>query len=199
MQYHHRFIESLDTAAPFIMMPFFTLVGDCLCVCRHVQREGVWKVSTRCAFGLSTCIHTVILSLLCLFFAHTISIYLYIYIYVKTKTGASINLPVFFRSLPFAFVMFIARAVCIIIGSAVPGYFLKQSKVINLTIWMTLLPQGVPIFHCFPVEWFPISWKLWGPQTRTNWAGLDIQAARKVCKKLGKFRIQSCHLHIFLY
>jgi len=43
--------------------------------------------------------------------------------------------------------MFVARAVCIIIGSAVPGYFLKQSKVINLTIWMTLLPQGVPIFQ----------------------------------------------------
>mmetsp|Transcript_66415 Transcript_66415/g.107739 ORF Transcript_66415/g.107739 Transcript_66415/m.107739 type:complete len:769 (+) Transcript_66415:149-2455(+) len=81
-KYHHRFIECLDTAAPFIMMPFFTLVG------------------------------------------------------------ASINLPVFFRSLPFAFVMFVARAVCIIIGSAVPGYFLKQSKVINLTIWMTLLPQA---------------------------------------------------------
>ena len=53
MQYHHRFIECLDTAAPFIMMPFFTLVGDCLCVCRHVQREGVWKVSTRCSFGLA--------------------------------------------------------------------------------------------------------------------------------------------------
>jgi len=63
------------------------------------------------------------------------------------NTGASINLPVFFKSLPFAFVMFVVRGVCIFIGSAVPGYFLKQSKAMNLTIWMTLLPQGVPIFH----------------------------------------------------
>jgi len=74
--------------------------------------------------------------------------------HTKKKTGASINLPVFFKSLPFAFVMFVARAVCIIIGSAVPGYFLKQSKVINLTIWMTLLPQGVPIFPIFQLSGF---------------------------------------------
>jgi len=116
----------------------------------------------------------------------------------KKQTGASINIPVFFRSLPFAFIMFAARAGCIIIGSAVPGYFLKQSKVINLTIWMTLLPQGVP---------FSIVFQLSGFQYLENYedhklaliTGLDIQVARKVCKKLGKFRIQSCHLHIFLY
>jgi len=63
-------------------------------------------------------------------------------IFAHKYTGASINLPVFAKSLPFAFIMCVVRAACIFTGSATPGYFLKQSKAMNLTIWLTLLPQG---------------------------------------------------------
>jgi len=64
------------------------------------------------------------------------------YLIAHKYTGASINLPVFAKSLPFAFIMCVVRAACIFTGSATPGYFLKQSKAMNLTIWLTLLPQG---------------------------------------------------------
>mmetsp|Transcript_72151 Transcript_72151/g.105746 ORF Transcript_72151/g.105746 Transcript_72151/m.105746 type:complete len:917 (-) Transcript_72151:538-3288(-) len=96
-KYHHRFEECLNQASPYIMLPFFTLVG------------------------------------------------------------AGLNLPVFVRSLPFAIILCIARTICIFFGSALPGFYMKQSKSMNLTLWMTLLSQAgfslglaAEVAHAYP-------------------------------------------------
>lgn len=81
-KYHHRFEECLNVAAPYIMLPFFTLVG------------------------------------------------------------AGLDLVTFAKSLGFAAILSLARTACIFIGSASSGYAMKQSKSMNLTIWMTLLSQA---------------------------------------------------------
>eukprot|EP00961_Rhodomonas_salina_P025153 339041-Rhodomonas_salina.2 len=81
----------------------------------------------------------------------------YIFLPFFTLVGASLDLEVFIKALPFAVVLALLRMSCIFVSSFISGSLMGQERRINLTIWMTLLSQAgfslglaAEIGHLFP-------------------------------------------------
>eukprot|EP00961_Rhodomonas_salina_P257489 3479715-Rhodomonas_salina.2 len=81
----------------------------------------------------------------------------YIFLPFFTLVGATLDLEVFVKALPFAIIIAILRMLCIFLGSFSAGTLIGQSRKINLTIWMTLISQAgfslglaAEIGHIFP-------------------------------------------------
>jgi hypothetical protein len=66
----------------------------------------------------------------------------YIFLPFFTLVGASLDLITFAKAFPFAIIVCSVRLVCIFCGSAGSGFLLGESLRMNLTLWMTQIPQA---------------------------------------------------------
>ena len=118
------------------MLPFFTLAGSPLVMLSFFKLSDSALTSrhARMRALLLFCSHTVRWCswLIDLSRARALSLY----------TGCGLDLVTFVKTVPFALILCLTRAVCIFVASLASGTLMKEQKRQNVTIWMTLLAQG---------------------------------------------------------
>jgi Kef-type K+ transport system membrane component KefB len=90
----------------------------------------------------------------------------YIFIPFFTKVGVELNLPIFYKSLGFAVLVFLARAACIFLGSFTGARITGMDFSKQKTLWMTMLAQaGVSLGLASEVR---VKFPEWGGNFQTS-------------------------------